>query len=197
MKIITIPHPTLRQKALPVKEVNASLVKLVNGLEKTLDEHRRPAGVGLAAPQVDKLLRIFITKLPPAGSLEKDGSRPTGKLRHFINPQIVRACKRKKVLGVKKGEPDLEGCLSMPGLYGPVPRHRWVEIDFQTLENEQLIDQRERFDGYQARVIQHELDHLDGVLFTDYALENELPVYRESENGQELIELEPRLIKVI
>lgn len=197
MKIITIPHPTLRQKAQPIEKVDTSLVKLVADLEKTLDEHRDPPGVGLAAPQVDKLLRVFATKLPPAGSFKEDGSRLTGNLRHFINPQLVKACKRKKVLGVKKDEADLEGCLSMPGLYGSVPRHRWVEIEFQTLKDGQLVKQRERFDGYQARVIQHELDHLDGILFTDYALENELPVYRESKNREELIRLDPELIKII
>ncbi len=197
MKIITIPHPTLRKKAQIVKKADTSLIKLVNNLEETLDNHRHPPGVGLAAPQVDKLLRIFATKWPLDGNLDRSKPNFNGQLRHYINPRVTKACKRKKVLGVKKDEPDLEGCLSMPGLYGPVPRHRWVELEFQTLENDSLVEKRERFSGFQARVIQHELDHLDGVLFTDYALENGLPVYRESDDGQELVELEPSLIEVI
>ena len=197
MKIVTIPHPSLRKKAKPVIEVDAALIKLVSDLETTLDEHRDPPGVGLAGPQVDKLSRIFITKLPYGDDVGEPGNRPASQIRHFINPQLVKACKRKKVLGVKTNQPDLEGCLSMPGLYGPVPRHRWVELEFQTLKDGRLIDQRERFAGFQARVVQHELDHLDGILFTDYALKNGLPVYRESETGQGLVEIEPELIEII
>ena len=151
----------------------------------------------MAATQVDKLLRVFATNLPISDEVGKPGDRPPGKLRYFINPTINRACKRKKVLGVNRKDPDLEGCLSMPGLYGPVPRHRWVEMEFQTIEDNKLVGHKERFDGLAARVMQHELDHLDGVLFTDYALKNGLPVYRPSEGGNELIEIDQELIKAI
>lgn len=197
MKIVTIPHPSLRKKAEPITEVDAALIKLVSDLETTLDEHRDPPGVGLAGPQLDKLVRIFATKFPAGDKVGKPGNRPPGQVRHFINPQIIKACKRKKVLGVKADEPDLEGCLSMPGLYGPVPRHRWVELEFQTLEDGELVEQKERFEGFKARVVQHELDHLDGILFTDYALENNLSVYRENESGQGLVEIEPELVEII
>lgn len=196
MKIITIPHPSLRKKTQKIEKVDEALIKLVSNLEETLDNHRNPPGVGLAAPQVNKLIKVFATKFPVSESVKQDKNELPGQIRHFINPQIIRACKRKKVLGVKKDEPDLEGCLSMPGLYGPVPRHRWVELEFQILEDGKLIKQKEKFEGFQARVVQHELDHLDGVLFTDYALENDLPVYRETKDHK-LVELEPKLIEVI
>lgn len=189
MKIVTIPHPSLRKKAEPILEVDEAVLKFVADLETTLDEHRDPPGVGLAGPQVDKLWRVFATKFPAGES--------AGHVRHFVNPRLVRACKRKKVLGVNPDEPDLEGCLSMPGLYGPVLRHRWVELEFQVLKDDKLVEKKERFDGFKARVVQHELDHLDGVLFTDYALDNGLPVYRESEDGKNLVEVEPELVVVI
>jgi peptide deformylase len=197
MKIITIPHPTLRKTAATIKTVDEKLVKFVNNLEKTLVDSREPRGVGLAATQVDQLWRVFTTDLPEMNA--KQSSRSfTKTVRHFINPQIKRACKRKKVLGIKRHDPDLEGCLSMPRLYGPVPRHRWVELEFQTLGDDgQLIDHQERFDGFAARVIQHELDHLDGILFTDYSLEHDLPVYRLSDDGKQLLEIDKKLIEVI
>jgi peptide deformylase len=184
MKIITIPHPTLRETAQAVTQADGQLIRFVTELESTLKNSKNPRGVGLAAPQVDKLLRAFATNF-------------SDELLHFINPVIVKACKRKKVLGVDKNDPDLEGCLSMPGLYGPVPRHRWVELEFQTLENEQLKNHKKRFDGFLARIIQHELDHLDGILFTDYSLENGLPVYRQSDDGKRLEEIDRELIEII
>lgn len=197
MKIITIPHPTLRKKAQKVEVVDAKLIELVTNLENTLDQHQNPPGVGLAAPQVNRLVRIFATKLPPGDEIGEPGQRPKGKIRHFINPRLAKTCQQKKVLGVEPNEPDLEGCLSMPGLYGPVPRHHWVELEFQTLEGDKLVKQKERFSGFKARVVQHELDHLNGILFTDYALENDLPVYRQNEVNDRLVEIDPELIAVI
>jgi len=197
MKIITIPHPTLRKTASAVTQVDTQLIKFITDLESTLESSKNPRGVGLAAPQVDKLFRAFATNLSIDDKRGELGDRLPGGLRHFINPVISKACKRKKVLGVNPHDPDLEGCLSMPGLYGPVPRHRWIELEFQTLENEQLKNHKERFDGFHARVIQHELDHLDGILFTDYALENNLPVYRQSDDGKRLEEIDRELIEII
>lgn len=193
MKIITIPHQTLRQTAQIVSEVTPLVIKFIQNLENTLDGTQNPPGVGLAAPQVDKLLRVFTTNFPQEDSRQKKKER----IRHFINPVISKACKRKKVFGVDPKDPDLEGCLSLPGLYGAVPRHRWVELEFQTLENGKLIEHKERFDNFDARVIQHELDHLDGILFTDYSLEYELPVYRQSEHGKNLVEVDRSFIEVI
>jgi len=197
MKIITIPHPTLRETAQAVTKANNQLIKFITELESTLENSKNPRGVGLAAPQVDKLLRVFTTSFSSNDNQDKLENRLQDNIRHFINPVISKACKRKKVLGVDPTDPDLEGCLSMPGLYGPVPRRRWVEIEFQTLENEQLQNHKERFDGFHARVIQHELDHLDGILFTDYSLEHDLPVYHQSDDGKKLEEIDRELIEII
>lgn len=185
MKIITIPHPTLRQTAEPVVEVDAKLKNFVKDLQQTLATTTKPRGVGLAAPQVDSLQRIFVTNLPR-------GDESISK--YFINPEIVKHSD-KQVLGVDPEEPDLEGCLSIPGIYGPVPRWEWVEVEFQQLDSDGLSHHQERFENFAARVMQHELDHLNGILFTDYSLELDLPVYRQEKN--KWIEIDRELIEVI
>jgi peptide deformylase len=185
MKIITVPHPTLRQVAKPIEQIDARVIKLVKELGKTLEEKRNPPGVGLAAPQVDVLLRMFATKVGPDGD-ERNQRVPTTV---FINPVIVKHSP-KEVLGPNSREQTLEGCLSIPGLYGPVPRWDWITMQYQLLEGEQLVSQQVAFEGFHARVIQHEYDHLNGILFTDHSLRTGLPIYRDS--GKELQEIEDR-----
>jgi peptide deformylase len=184
LPIITVPHPTLRKVAVPVTEITPAVRVFGDQLLDTLDKKRNPAGVGLAAPQVDQLWRMFATKLGPAGK-ERGRQAP---LRLFINPLIVKHSPE-LTLGPDPENPTLEGCLSMPGLYGPVPRWEWIEVEFSELKGDKLLPQRERFTDFIARVMQHEYDHLDGKLFTDYATEYELPVYRENKRG-DLIEIE-------
>lgn len=168
MKIITIPHPTLRTIAEPVVEFDINLRQFISKLESTLAATQNPKGVGLAAPQVDKKLRVFTTAV----------DQPLT----FINPEIIGQSQT-LTLGPDADDPILEGCLSMPNLYGPVPRHSWVEVEFQTLDvtstSAQPIKQSRRFVDFFARVIQHELDHLNGVLFVDHSLQYDLPVYHE------------------
>lgn len=177
MKIITIPHPTLRKTAKAVTAVDKKFKKFVSELESTLNKTKNPKGVGLAATQVDSLYRVFATHFDK-------------QLRSFINPEIVKKSDE-LVLGQPDKEPYLEGCLSIPGIYGPVPRYQWLELQFQVLEGDTLVTQNERFDDYNARVIQHELDHLNGVLFIDYTLKNELPLYQENEKTKKLEEVDP------
>lgn len=185
MKIITVPHQTLRQVAKPVTHVDARIVKIVKELGTTLDEKRNPSGVGLAAPQVDVSLRMFATKVGPDGD-ERNQRVPT---LVFINPIVVKHSAN-EVLGPNNREQTLEGCLSIPGLYGPVPRWDWITLEYQLLEGEKLVNQQATFDGFHARVIQHEYDHLDGILFTDHSLRTGLPIYKDT--GKELLEIEDR-----
>ncbi len=180
MQIITIPHQTLRLQAKEVKKVDRKLVKFVRNLENTLADSRHPRGVGLAAPQVDRSWRIFATQLPD----EKEQLHPE-LIRHYINPIVTKQSK-KLILGetVASKEAREEGCLSMPGLYGPVPRAEWIELLWYELKNENLVKREARFENFAARVILHETDHLDGILFTDYSLKYDLPVYRENKSGK-------------
>lgn len=180
MQIITIPHSTLRAKAKEITKIDKKLIKFVKNLEQTLADARNPQGVGLAAPQVDKTLRVFTTQLPD----ETQTLRPE-LIKHYINPVITNRSP-KLILGETANDKEAreEGCLSMPGLYGPVPRAEWIELLWFELDGNELVKKEARFDNFPARVIQHELDHLDGILFTDYSIKYDLPVYKESRLGK-------------
>ena len=179
-QIIEIPHETLRKIAKEVTKVDKKFIKLVADLEETLTKKRNPRGVGLAAPQINTLQRLFCLNLNGTNT--------------YINPEIIKTSAN-KTFGPDKEEPIMEGCLSMPQLYGPVPRWEWIEASFQILENNTLVKKTQNFTDFEARVFQHELDHLDGILFTDYALEYDLPVYKEYKKD-EFEEVDPQILEL-
>ena len=184
LNIITVPHDTLRQVAPVITAVTPEIIKFTQDLQETLDKKENPKGMGLAAPQVDKLVRAIATKGEMRGQTD-------GKLRLFINPKIT-AHSQHKTFGPNPKDPILEGCLSIPKLYGPVPRWEWITVEFEVIKGKTLVTQSETFKDMLARVILHEVDHLDGILFTDYSLELDLPVYQDTEDG--LIELKNRTV---
>jgi len=144
LEIITYPHPTLRYKSKPVRRVDAELRLIVDEMFELMYAAK---GVGLAANQVDLPLRLFIV------NLESDRGQSEDLV--FINP----------VLSHPKGSEEAEeGCLSLPGLYGDVVRPKKVRINAYNLQGEEI---HADIDGFLARVVQHEADHLDGVLFVD------------------------------
>jgi peptide deformylase len=179
MQIITVPHQTLRQEAKTVKKFDKKFFKFLKNLGKTLVEKEAPKGVGLAAPQVAKSIRVF------AAIVGKDQN-----VKFFVNP-IFRKHSKKTILGLKNGEDRFEGCLSIPKLYGPVPRWEWVEIEYLTpsdkekdeFGNPKMIKKVEKYEDFDARVLQHEYDHLDGILFTDRIKDANTSLYVE-ENGE-------------
>jgi len=177
MKVVTVPHPTLRAQALPVERVDKKLLQFVRDLAQTLQKARHPKGVGLAAPQVDKKWRILTTFLP-----QTEGQSAISKV--YINPVILRHSKN-QILGLTASDRQSrdEGCLSLPGLYGPVPRYEWIELTYDLIQNQQLVSHQAKLMNFEARVVQHEIDHLKGILFTDYSLQYDLPVYREDKSG--------------
>jgi peptide deformylase len=206
MTIITAPHPTLRQTAAPVGEVSRPVRSLLVELGDTLMNQTNPRGVGLAAPQVDHSTRVFTTYLPFKDCLDWEHSTlPTelkqpvnlnhSRLLTYINPRLT-AHSQHHTLGGTEDQPVLEGCLSIPKLYGPVPRWEWVQVEFEVLAADNISWQTFswRAHDYFARVIQHELDHLNGILFTDYSLKYDLPVYHEDPETEKLVELENRSI---
>jgi peptide deformylase len=97
-------------------------------------------------------------------------------------------------LGGTENDTPLEGCLSIPGIWGPVPRYSWIEIGFETPEKGTLVTKKQRFEAFPARLVQHELDHLDGILFTDYSLKYDLPLYTDNPTTGKLDEIEDRSI---
>lgn len=190
MKIISVPHRTLRTRAQEVITFDKKVQSFVNDLTKTLQTTNNPPGVGLAAPQVDSTYRIFATFLAP-GTKESDEQRA---MRIFINPVVVDHSEN-LVFGHEGDEPRLEGCLSIPGLYGVVPRFQWIEFEFLYPENGELKPGKERFAEFPARVMQHEFDHLDGILYTDYSLEYDLPVYQENPKTKKLEEIDKKILE--
>jgi len=145
MQILPFPHPALRWKSEPVREINAALRQTVREMFEAMYAAQ---GIGLASNQVGIPLRFFILNLT-ADPAEKDEEIV------FINPEIIR---RK---GTTEGD---EGCLSFPGLYGPVKRSDQVVIEAFDLQGQGFeMD----LDELAARAVQHENDHLDGVLFID------------------------------
>src|SRR5262245_32896194 len=144
MEIITYPHPTLRRVSRPLRRVDAELRKQIREMFELMYAAR---GIGLAANQVDVPLRFFIVNLE---------AKPEGEELVFINP----------VISLPRGGSDEaeEGCLSLPGLYGPVVRPKQVRINAYGLDGKEIeMNASELL----ARCIQHEVDHLDGVLFPD------------------------------
>ncbi len=145
LEVITVPHPTLREKALPVTTFDDELKTLVENMFDTMYDEK---GIGLAANQVNILQRLFIA----------DCSEAHDAPMVFINPEII----------AESEETDAaeEGCLSLPTMYGgPVIRPTRVTVKAQNVEGEWFELEAE---GLLARCIQHELDHLNGVLFIDY-----------------------------
>ena len=191
MNIITAPHPTLRTPAQEITHVDKKVLQFMEDLKATLLSHTKPRGVGLAAPQVDKKWRAFVTNLITP---ENRSQSPAKRARVYLNPVIVKHS-AEVTFGLDEDDnPTLEGCLSIPKLWGPVPRFEWVDLEFQEIQGDHLVSAKMRVDNFAARVIQHEVDHLNGVLFTDYSLEYDLPIYHENPTTKRFEEIPDRKI---
>jgi peptide deformylase len=149
-EIVTIPEPVLRKKARKVTDFGPDLQTLIDDMIETM---RAAPGVGLAAPQVASPLRVIVIEFG-----DEDDDEAPQKLYTMVNPEIVRASEE-KVVGT-------EGCLSIPGFIGDVERVEQITV--QGL-NRQGRPMRVKASGWLARIFQHEIDHLDGVLYTDRA----------------------------
>lgn len=151
LEISQLGNPILRQVAQPIFNIqDQSTQTLIDNLMATL---LRTNGVGIAAPQVGKPFRLLIV-----------ASRPNARYPHapimeplvMVNPQLV--CHSGEVTK------DWEGCLSVPGIRGLVPRYRQIEVEFTTREGDRI---RREFTDFVARIFQHECDHLNGMVFLD------------------------------
>lgn len=185
--IVTVPNTTLRQPSLNV-QIDKKTLQFALDLQETLVHKDNPKGVGLSAPQLGKNWNMFVTLL----STEGDEDPTPSDLRLYINP-VITSTSKKTTFGPDKDEPILEGCLSIPGIYGPVPRFEWVQLEYWEPDGNELVKKEGKFSGFLARVIQHEHDHLLGRLFTDYSLGYDLPLYRFK--GKEAIEIDKQIIE--
>ncbi|HSW90222.1 MAG TPA: peptide deformylase [Patescibacteria group bacterium] len=170
--ILTVPNPVLRAQSKDVV-IDKKVGNFLKDLEKTVIAARNPRGVGLSAPQIGKNWNVFVTWMDEADP-HKNPSKED--ICFFINPKLT-GNSGETTYGPDKSDPILEGCLSIPKIYGPVPRFTWIDVSFLTLQKGEFIQKEARFNDFFARVIQHEYDHLQGKLFTDYSIEHDLPVY--------------------
>jgi len=144
-------------------------------MKKILESAKNPKGVGLAGPQAGFPYRIFLTK-------------PTEKsdIRIFINPEILTLSKE-ITGGDSQKEKKLEGCLSIPEIWGEVKRHQALTLRYQ---DETGNVHKEECSGFLATIIQHETDHVNGILFTHRVIEQKGKLYQtaKDENGRETLE---------
>lgn len=146
LEICTWPEEVLSQKALPVMEITPEIKELIESMVETMYEGD---GVGLAAPQIGESIRLIV--------VDQTGPKIKGDLRIFINPEIVEC----------EGEIDSEeGCLSCPEFSGTIKRSERVKVKALNEKGEEVIVDNE---GFLAIILQHEIDHLDGITIADRA----------------------------
>ena len=168
--IITLPNPHLREKSSRVRGVDEKIVQLIKDMtDASIDwEDSRPHEISaaLAAVQIDKLQRVVIIR----SSFDDKANR---EFTPLINPEIVKY----------EGEIiyDYEGCLSVSNIYGKVPRHSKVRVKALDTQGNEV---RFKAEGFLARVIQHEIDHTNGLLFIDHIKDQTEAFYTLDDEGE-------------
>lgn len=172
--IVISPDDVLSRPSKTVASFDRRVHKLVTDLRSTLRATKNPKGVGLAAPQIGQSWRVFVTK-PKAAD----------PMRVFINPEIV-SVSEEKTDGVPDRDNKLEGCLSIPKIWGKVKRNSSVTLRYQ---DEQGEVHEEQFSGFPATIIQHETDHTNGILFVTRVLEQNGKLFQteHDEEGKEIL----------
>ena len=146
LPLVILPDPLLRAKAKKIRQIDDSVIKLADDMVETMRYHN---GVGLAANQVGVLKRIVVIEVP-------DDS-----LRVLVNPEIIK----------KNGEREVEeGCLSVPGYRGLVTRSIWVKARSLSISGSEI---RVKADGLLAQALEHEIDHLNGIVYVDHLKSHE------------------------
>ncbi len=167
-KIITVSNPSLRKKSKPIRKVDQKIKNLAKDLIDTAKAAKEPRGVGLSAVQINQPVRIFVIKRGK-------------KFVPFINPQIVWQSKKRFSQVLEKEKLFMEGCLSIPGYYGFVDRPHAAKLKWQDLQGK---THQEQFENRESAYVQHELDHLNGVLFVDRILKQKGSVYKLGKDDQ-------------
>ncbi|OGZ34938.1 MAG: peptide deformylase [Candidatus Portnoybacteria bacterium RIFCSPLOWO2_01_FULL_43_11] len=155
-------NPILRQKAKEVKEITAEIKRLILDMEETME---KAAGVGLAAPQIGQSLRVLVAKSNDEPrtfrgqsifARKRGPQKVRGEIIALINPEIKKFSRKKVVME--------EGCLSLPKQFSLIERPAKIKVKGLTEEGEKI---KIKINGLLARIIQHEIDHLDGILIID------------------------------
>jgi peptide deformylase len=168
--IIALPNPHLRQKSQRVGVITDEIRQIVLDMEAATvnwDESRdHEVGVALAAVQIDKLYKVVVVR-------NNYDNKEDRTFTAFINPEITKR--------EGKIEHDFEGCLSVPNVYGKVPRHTKVKLKALDVEGKEF---RVSAEGFLARIFQHEIDHTNGLVFIDHIKDNPEAFYRLQDDGQ-------------
>jgi len=155
MQIAQLGHPVLRQIAKPVEEIDDSVQELIDDLFATSEEAN---GAGIAAPQIYISSRVFILSIKPT---PRYPNAPDMEPTAVINPEILWTS--------EEIEKDWEGCLSIPGIRGKVPRSTRIKVRYMTRDGQTIETE---FSGFAARVFLHENDHLEGQTWLDQVADN-------------------------
>lgn len=170
--ILTVPNKTLEKSCKKVREFDAETKTLIKDMLDTLRNAEEPEGAGLSAPQVGVLKRVTIVR---RFITNPENSEETLTKEHvFVNPKIISKADETNV--------TFEGCLSIPDTYGRVKRSKKVKIKALNEKGEPV---RVTATGFFGRVIQHEIDHLDGILFTSKVIGEPLTEAELEELGKE------------
>lgn len=170
--IITAPHPSLRKKSRQISQVNSSIKKLAEAMKTATlaweDSREHEIGVALAAVQINELCRLIIVR----NNYEDKSDR---RFNVYINPEIIKS-EGKTTL-------EMEGCLSVKDLYGKVARYPRIKVKALDLRGRSIFLNLE---GFLARIFQHEIDHTNGIIFTDY-INNPDELYQLGSDGRLII----------
>ncbi len=170
-----VPNPVLVNESKPILHFDKKLAEIISGMTETLLATTDPVGVGLAAPQVGLPIQIFQMK-PNANS----------KVTTYINPKIIdHAEQETSNISNSKKKPKknklLEGCLSVPNIWGHVTRKKEVMLSWQ---DEKGRTHEKLFKGFPAVIVQHEMDHLRGVLFTKHVMAQQEKLYKSHKDDE-------------
>jgi peptide deformylase len=154
--IVALPDPILRRKARPVTRFDSTLQTLIDDMIETM---RSAPGVGLAAPQVNVSERLIVVEYAEHEDDEDTEEKPARKKLYVMaNPEIIKAS--------EETVPGVEGCLSVPGVVGEVERFSMIQVKGLNRHGKPM---KVKVEGWLARIFQHEVDHLNGVVFPDRA----------------------------
>ena len=166
--ILTLPDKRLCQRSQGVTAFDKTLQNLIVDLTDTLISQTDPVGLGLSAPQIGVFRRVFVARIKR-------------KVKAFVNPKILKFSQKEITY--------LEGCFSVPDLYGHVARPAGIDLEAQDKQGKKS---RGRYKGLPARIIQHEIDHLDGILFIDHVHAQNGKIFKvekDKKGKEELVEV--------
>lgn len=171
--ILSVPDEILRKKSLQIDKITPTIQAQIDELVDTMKNAKNPEGVGLSFPQIGYNIRGFVTYLDK-------------RIKVYLNP-IILDQSEETTLGGTQDRPTLEGCLSIPWLYGPVWRPKKIKIQAM---DEHGVEFTKNLSSFPARLAMHEYDHLEGILFTDYTLRDDLPLYLLNHEQDKFIQIE-------